>query len=146
MGKETYSNILELMPYTQNNIATTIAVTRMIVDALEFNKETNIPEKIESVILQNVLQWLYSDDLSIRYNATIILLNLLSNKDNISMINRKILSLIDNDNMYIKKLILERLKETEGLFESTKKYVIQKCKNDENFFVREVCRLENKLI
>ena len=146
MGKETYSNILELMPYTQNNIATTIAVTRMIVDALEFNKETNIPEKIESVILQNVLQWLYSDDLSIRYNATIILLNLLSNKDNISMINRKILSLIDNDNMYIKKLILERLKETEGLFESTKKYVIQKCENDENFFVREVCRLENKLI
>ena len=139
MGKETYSNILELMPYTQNNIATTIAVTRMIVDALEFNKETNIPEKIESVILQNVLQWLYSDDLSIRYNATIILLNLLSNKDNISMINRKILSLIDNDNMYIKKLILERLKETEGLFESTKKYVIQKCENDENFFVREVC-------
>ncbi len=118
----------------------------MIVDALEFNKETNIPEKIESVILQNVLQWLYSDDLSIRYNATIILLNLLSNKDNISMINRKILSLIDNDNMYIKKLILERLKETEGLFESTKKYVIQKCENDENFFVREVCRLENKLI
>lgn len=134
MGKETYSNILELMPYTQNNIAITIAVTRMIVEALELNKETNIPEKIESVILQNVLQWLYSDDLSIRYNATIILLNLLSNKDNISMINRKILSLIDNDNMYIKKLILERLKETEGLFESTKKYVIQKCENDENFF------------
>lgn len=137
MGKEIYSNILELMPYTQNNIAITIAVTRMIVEALELNKETNIPEKIESVILQNVLQWLYSDDLSIRYNATIILLNLLSNKDNISMINRKILSLIDNDNMYIKKLILERLKETEGLFESTKKYVIQKCENDENFFLEK---------
>lgn len=146
MGKETYSNILELMPYTHDDIETTIAVTRIIVEALELNTKISIPEKTESVILQNVLQWLYSDNLSIRYNATIILLNLLSNKDNISMINRKILSLIDNDNMYIKKLILERLRETEGLFESTKKYIIQKCENDENFFVREVCKLENKTI
>lgn len=134
------------MTYTHDDIATTIAVTRIIIEALELNTKISIPEKTESVILQNVLQWLYSDNLSIRYNATIILLNLLSNKDNISMINRKILSLVDNDNMYIKKLILERLSETKGLFDSTKKYVIQKCENDENFFVREVCKLENNTI
>ena len=31
MGKDVYSNILELLPYIEGDVATTIAVTRLIV-------------------------------------------------------------------------------------------------------------------
>lgn len=59
MGKDVYGEILELMPYIQEDIATTIAVSRLIVEYLETTDTVKLPSRVEGVILQNVLQWLH---------------------------------------------------------------------------------------
>ena len=60
MGKDVYGDVLELMPYIQGDIATTIAVTHLIVEYLESSDDVILPFRVEAIILQNVLQWLHS--------------------------------------------------------------------------------------
>ena len=54
IGKNVYADILELMPYIQGDVATTIAVTNLIVEYLENSDDIRLPSRIEAVILQNV--------------------------------------------------------------------------------------------
>ena len=49
------------MPYIQADVATTISVSRHIKEYLEISNTVVLPNKIEAVIMQNVLQWLHSD-------------------------------------------------------------------------------------
>ena len=72
MGKEVYEDILELMPNIQEDIATTIVVTHLIVGYLEMTDTIMLPIRVESIILQ----WLCSENLDIRWNATRIFLAL----------------------------------------------------------------------
>ena len=67
MGKDVYADILELMPYIQGNVTTTIAVTNLIVEYLENSDDVMLPARVEAAILQNVLQWLHSE-YTIMYN------------------------------------------------------------------------------
>ena len=48
------------MPYIQGDVATTIAVTRLIAEYLESSDEVMLPSRVEAIILQNVLQWLHT--------------------------------------------------------------------------------------
>lgn len=41
--------------------------------------------------------------------------------------------------LYIKNLILRHLHKMNGVTDSTKNYIISKCKHDTNFVVRMVC-------
>lgn len=145
MGKDVYSDILELMPYIKDDIATTGVVTRLIVEYLEITNKVMLPDRVEAIILQNVLQWLHSDDLNIRWNATRILMTMSRNPENHGIINRQLVNLIDSEGVYIKNLIMRQLHEVDGVTEATKEYIISKCKNDANFVVRMVCsEVENK--
>ena len=139
MGRDVYSSILELMPYIRGSIATTIAVTRLIVDYLETTDTVVLPPKVEAIILQNVLQWLRSEHSDIRRNATRILLTMTRNPENWGIVNRQLVNLIDSDSVYIKNLILRRLHKTPGITTETREYIISKCKYDANFVVRLVC-------
>ena len=103
IGKNVYRNILELMPYIQGDVATTIAVTHLIVEYLETSDEIMLPSRVEVIILQNVLQWLHSEYTDIRWNATRILLTMSRNPENYGVVNHQLMTLIDSNSVYIKK-------------------------------------------
>ncbi len=139
IGKNVYGDILELMPYIQGNVATTIAVTHLIVGYLENSDEVMLPSRIEAIILQNVLQWLHSEYTDIRWNATRILLTMSRNPENYGIVNHQIVNLINSNSVYIKNLIMRHLYTMKGITDGTKDYIISKCKHDANFVVRMVC-------
>lgn len=113
IGKNVYGDILESMPYIQGDVATTIAVTRLIAEYLESSDEVMLPSRVEAIILQNVLQWLHSEYTDIRWNATRILLTMSRNPENYGIVNHQLVNLIDSDSVYIKNLIiLQRLMRT----------------------------------
>ena len=139
MGKDVYSDILELMPYIQGDVATTIAVTHLIVEYLENSDDVMLPSRVETIILQNVLQWLHSEYTDIRWNATRILLTMYRNPENYGIVNHQLVNLIDSNSVYIKNLIMRHLHKMNGITDGTKEYILSKCKQDANFVVRMLC-------
>ena len=142
MDKDRYTEILELMPYIQEDIATTISVSRIIKEYLEISDTVVLPNKIEALIMQNVLQWLHSNNTDVRWYATTILLALCRSVENRNVVNNQIIQIIDTDNVYIKNLIMRNIYEIDGINEATKLYVISKCENDANYVVRMICEKE----
>ena len=142
MGIDVYTEILELMPYVQGDTATMIAVARMIDHYLEIKDDVILPPRVDIVVLQNVLQWLQSDNLDTRCIATRILLALARNPENENVVNRQLLSLIDSECVYIKNLILRRIGKAKGVNDVTKAHIISKCENDPCYVVRMVCAEE----
>lgn len=127
------------MPYIQGDVATTIAVTHLIVEYLETSDEIMLPSRVEVIILQNVLQWLHSEYTDIRWNATRILLTMSRNPENYGVVNHQLMTLIDSNSVYIKNLIMRHLHTMNGITDGTKDYILSKCKHDANFVVRMVC-------
>lgn len=142
MGIDVYTEILELMPYVQGETATMIAVARMIDHYLEVKDDVILPPRVDIVVLQNVLQWLQSDNLDTRCIATRILLALARNPDNENVVNRQLLSLIDSECVYVKNLILRRIGKAKGISDVTKAHITSKCENDPCYVVRMVCQEE----
>ncbi len=142
MGIDTYTELLELMPYVQNDTATMISVANIINHYLETTDDVLLPMRIEAVVLQNVLQWLRSDNLDARWIATRSLLALARNPENESVVNRQLLNLIDSECIYIKTLVLRRIGKAKGISNETKAYITSKCKNDPCYVVRMVCAEE----
>lgn len=139
MGGDGYIEFMEGIACLQNNTATTISVMRIINEYLGVDDDIVLPSKIESIVLQNVLQWLRDDYQDIRWNAARIMFKLMRNEDNRGLINQKILELIDSESVYIKNLILRQVFEIEGIFDTTQEYVRSKCRHDPCFVVRMVC-------
>lgn len=139
MGKDTYLSLLDLIPYLRDDIPTTISVVSMISKYLENNMSVKFPKNIEIILLQNVLQWINSSNLDIRWCATKILLALLRNPDNKNIVNNKLINLVDTENAYIKNLIMKNIYLSENVTETTRNYIISKCENDANYVVRLVC-------
>ncbi len=139
MGKDMYNDILELMPYIQDSVATIIAVTNLIIQYLETTDTIMLPARVEAIILQNVLQWLRSEFIDIRWNATRIFLALSRNSENKGIVNHQLATLIDSGSVYIKNLIMRNLHKVSGISDETKDYIISKCKHDTNYVVRMVC-------
>ncbi len=139
IGKDVYAEILELMPYIQGDVATTIAVTHLLVEYLESSEDVMLPSRVEAIIFQNVLQWLHSEYTDVRWNATRILLAMSRNPENCGIVNHQLVNLIDSNSVYIKNLIIRHLHEMKGVTDGTKEYIISKCRHDANFVVRMVC-------
>ena len=144
MGKDTYLSLLELFPYLRDDIPTIISVVSMISKYLDNNTSVKFPKDIEIVILQNVLQWICSDNLDIRWSATKIILALLRNPDNKSIINNKLINLVDTENAYIKNLIMRNVYLSENITETTRNYILSKSEIDANYVVRLVCSEVNE--
>ena len=139
MGKDVYADILELMPYIQDDVSTTSSVTHLIVEYLESSENVMLPSRVEAIILQNVLQWLHSEYTDIRRNATRILLTMSRNPENCGIVNHQLVNLVDSNSVYIKNLIIRHLHKMNGITDETKEYIISKCRHDANFVVRMVC-------
>ena len=123
MGKDMYGELLELLPLIQGDDATTISVTGFLIDYLKNIKDFVLPINIEAVILPYDLQWLQSEYLDTRWNATRILFALSRNPVNSGVVNNQLIKLIDSDCYYIKNLILRNLNKEKGITSDTKKYI-----------------------
>lgn len=146
MGVNVYIGVLELMPYIKDDRATIITVTDFIVEYLKTSASVRFEDKLESLILQNVLNWLREDTLQIRWNATRILIAMLRNIENRGVINNKLVKLIDEECSYIKILIIRQLYKNENILEDTKQYIMTRCENDTNYLVRTVCKEQKESI
>lgn len=143
-GKDAYLEILDLLPCIHNDIPTTIAVASMINKYLLSVDSATLPRPLGAIVLQNVLQWLRSEHLDVRYIAAKILLQLSRESENESIVNRQIINLVDAECIYIKNLIINRIFTMKGVWETTRDYVVSKCENDECFIVRMVCAEQKK--
>ena len=139
LGRDTYTNLLNLFPLIQNDIATSVSVSDSINEYLELDDSIVFPSRIETIILQVTLQWLHSDNNNLRWSAARILLMLLRNPENRGVINHQLLLLMDSEGTAIKNLIIRNMNK-EGITESTRDYIVQKGKNDPNYVVRKVCK------
>ena len=92
------------------------------------------------VILQTVFDWLHMDYIDIKWNATRILLALLRNSELESIINRKIITLIEDENVYIKNLIIKNIVDLKGISCETSEYVFSVCQHDANFVTRKLAK------
>lgn len=138
MGKDGYNGFMEGIAYIQNDRATLISVTQTIIKYLEIDNDVVFPQRIEIILLQNVLQWLVIDDIDVKYNATRILILLIRNPENKDIINQKIINLIDTESLYIKNLIMRQL-DVNNITDDTREYVLSKCQHDSCYVVRQVC-------
>lgn len=143
-GRDAYLEILDLLPCIQNDIPTTISVASMIKGYLSASETATLPRPLGAIVLQNVLQWLRSEHLDVRYIATKILLQLSRESENESIVNRQIINLVDTESIYIKNLIINHIFTMKGVWETTRNYVVSKCENDECFIVRMVCGEQKK--
>lgn len=143
-GNDVSDALLEMLSCIQNDDVTTISVVRTIASYLDIANKEMIPERVETIILYKAMEWLLSKNIEIRKNATFILLFLLRNPANRKTINRQLIKLVDSDNVYIKNIIIRHLFSDEGIFESTKQYILLKCKDDPNYVVRTVCQQQMK--
>lgn len=139
IGKDVYSKIVELMSYIDDDDATTIAVTQFIFQYLCLSDNILLPTKIDVVVLQKTIQWLNSEYFDIIWNSTRILFMLSRNLDNCEIINHQIINIVDSSSMYIKNLLIRSINSIKGIKDSTIKYVINKCKQDDNYIVRTTC-------
>lgn len=139
MGGDGYIDFVEGLSRIQNDKATSLSVLRTIINYFEIDDSIVLPKSIETVVLQNALQWLKFDYIDIKWNATKILFMLMRNPENSNLVNQKVIELIDTECFYIKNLILRHIYETDGLYEKTRDYVIAKCENDPCSIVRDVC-------
>lgn len=139
MNKDVYVDLLELMPLIDGDIATTISVTEIIAAYLSNEPDAHFSKRIEALILQNTLKWLLSENDTVRINATRILLAFSKNSENIGIVKNQVLKLIDNDNVYIKTLILRSLNSIVGIDSKTKNYIIDRCNTDNSYIVRKCC-------
>lgn len=139
MGKDVYSNLLELMPYIKDDLSTSIVVAKILRDYLDISDTVMLPPKIDSLVLQNVLNWICSKNLDLRFISTCILIKLGKNKEYSSVVSNEMLKLIDSDGLNIKNLIIQHINYIEWSTPDTKDYILFKCKQDANFVVRKVC-------
>ena len=139
MEIDVHTDLIEYLPYLEDNDATTIMVTGFIAHYLDMSEQIILPQKTDAVILNNAFAWICTTNKTIRWNATRILLALLRNRDNHDIINRRIVTLIDSENVYIKNLILDNISRNSGITEETQKYALETCRYDTNYITRKLC-------
>lgn len=111
--------------------------TQNLMVFLEENKET-VDSKIEFLILHNAIKWCKSPELQVRCNSIQILFLLLENPEYTNIICDQFIKLMDEDNYYIKNLILRNAFELEKFDKRTYDYLIRKARLDTNFVVRKI--------
>lgn len=60
------------------------------------------------------------------------------NKENYGIVNRQLINIIGSNNAYIKNLVMRNLYKIDGITAETKKYIMERCKQDAHFVVRMV--------
>lgn len=145
IGKGVYKKILELMPYIQDKPSMAGYVSKLIAEYLWESDDLLLPSRIEMIVLQNTLQWINSEHIGIRQNATLILIAMSRNPENVCLVNSQLINLIDNNGRHIKNLMLRYIHKAQGITNETREYIVSKCRFDADFTVRKTCAdIENE--
>ena len=129
--------LLEVLPYTQNEIPDKLRICKSILNFLENDKTVSVEAQLESILLHTILTWIGSDNVDVRWYCVRILFLLGRNPALNDIISYQVINLIDNDNVYIKNLIQRYIFESK-IDSATKEYIFSKCANDNNYVVRKV--------
>ena len=105
---------------------------------LEANDSFIFDIQIEHIILQQAIEWCVESDLDIRWHAVQILFLLLRKEENKNIVCNQLVKLMDNDNAYIKSIILRNIYLLKDVDIETLKYIIDKASVDTNYVVRKV--------
>ena len=106
---------------------------------METTNSVTFPTKVETIVFQNILLWLQSEHIDIRWNATRLFLMMYRNPENRSIINRQLIKIVDENGPYIKNMIMRQIYEMSEVEVGIKEYITSKCRNDANYVVRMVC-------
>ena len=144
MGKDVYTNIIELIPFIKDDVASCIATSHIFLNYLVSDCNIVFPIIVESLVLQTVLQWLRSENTDLRWNALRIMCLMSRSNNNAGVVNHQLINLVNTDNVYIKYYILHNLYKARVISEETRDYILNKCSGDSNYVIREYCKEINQ--
>lgn len=138
LGGSEYISMLTLITKATMNKATEIRVSLLLSNYLEWADKSSMDQQLTSLIAVYALSKLKDESLDIRWNMTNAILNLSDVEGYAELVNRQIVDLIDSDNHYIKNLLQRNVSKHPGIDIATRNYIVEKCRNDNNFVVRYV--------
>ena len=62
------------------------------------------------------------------------------NPENAGIVNHRLISLVDSDNVFIKNLIIRNIYKENAITEATRDYILLRCEKNASFVVRKVCK------
>ena len=137
LGHDTVSEIIENVTNMHNDKMSHIMESESFLNYLQSCND-NLDTMLSHIILQNAIIWSKSDNLSVRYKATELLIELIKYPNYTSIIISQIIRLISYDAAIIKTLILGKLYLLKDLDLITYNYILKTCCADANYAVRKV--------
>ncbi len=133
-----YAGLVEMLALAKNDVATVLSISRFFVDLLVEGYKGKLGNDVEWLMLISSLEWMHINNIDVRSNATRILLALAYNDDNSEIINRTLVNIVKNENVYLKNLVLRRMRTAEGITDETIELITETCKHDPNYITREI--------
>ena len=133
-----YAGLVELLALAKNDVATVISISRFIADLLVDAYKEKLGNDVEWLLLINSLEWMHINNNDARANATRIFLALSYNNEYSEIINRTLVNIVKNENVYLKNLILRKMNLVDGVSDETRKTIIGVCVHDSNYVTREI--------
>ena len=134
----------KVIPFIQDDIPTKNRVCKIMMTFLE-SSSSKLDANIQSILLQTVLNWMYDENVDVRWNCVQVLIMLSKDKEVKDIINYQLIRLIDNDNVFVKNKIQNMILKYE-IDKDIVDYINNKCKNDNHYMVRKVyAELNHKL-
>lgn len=134
--KKNSLDLLKVIPFIQDDIPTKNRVCKTMMTFLE-SSSSLVDANIQSIFLQTILNWLYDDNVDVRWNCVQVLIMLSKNKEVNEIINYQLIRLIDSDNVFVKNKIQNMIFKYD-IDKDTVEYIKSKCKNDSHYMVRKV--------
>lgn len=135
--KNVLSELLMTLAEIQQASANQIRAARsLLVFVQSYSKKGTLPTPINTLILQQAIYWDNSSILELRALNMKLLFALLINKENLPVIQEKLVQAIECGHAVIKCQILAGTVASKAIDDSTRNYVYKKCAQDVNFAVR----------
>ena len=109
---------------------------KTIVSIFEHGKADKIDERIMLLILQFALGLSNDNNHDVRYFATKVLLNIIS-EDNKGPVMKRLFDIMDYDSIYIKNLILNHSDKLKGIDYEAFNFILEKALVDNNSVIRQ---------
>ena len=133
-----YSGLVELLAVAKNDTATVLSMSRFAADLLVGNYKGKFGDNVEWLLLMHSLEWMRINNNEVRTNATRVLLSLVYNKAHSEIINRTLINIVKDENVYLKNLILRKMHSVDGVTDETTKSITDICVQDPNYITREI--------
>lgn len=148
LGQDINMNLIEYMATIGDNVFYNRKASELFYKYIEIDNFYMEDKPLKQLYIINVMKWCNSSDINTRLNAVQILYLSLNHPENIEIICNKLIKLIDTDNIYIRKAILENISLIKDINIECYNYIIKKTSNDTNYVIRKAANnlIKNKNI